>query len=246
MNIQEEVVNEYKNQLDLLVEPEVKLKNIEAFKEKYYKAIEGAMPKQRISFGNGKLPHTTAISNMTSWFNCPGRTHGFCDICQICYDKFREVSSWKVCSSRLNHEIWFRTNDWQTIAEAIIVEIKVHDLRNPDEPVTLHRWNEVGEMANQEDLIKVNEISNIILDEVGVKSYIYTHNKDLDYDFDRPNLTVLGSGFMVDNNFLCLPNDEYDEYVKTHDCFECLGDCGFCNSICSKKLGIVIVERLRK
>lgn len=240
------IVSEYKTQLDMLREPEVKLRDVEKFKEKYNKAIERAVAKQRISFGNGKLPHTTAITNMTSWFNCPGRTMGFCDICKICYDKFREVSSWKVCSSRLNHEIWFRTNDAETIANAIIVEIKVHDLRNPDEPVTLHRWNEVGEMRDQEDLFKVNEISNLIFEELGVKSYIYTHNQDLYFDFYRPNLTILGSGFMVDNNFLCLPDDEYDEYVATHHCFECIGDCETCHSICANKLNITIVERLRR
>lgn len=240
------VINEYRTQLSLLQQPEVKLRDVEKFKEKYYKAIENANAKQRISFGNGKLPHTTAISNMTSWFNCPGRTQGFCDICKICYDKFREVSSWKVCSSRLNNEIWFRENDEETIANAIIVEIKVHNLRNPDEPVKLHRWNEVGEMADQDDLCKVNKISNLIFEEIGVKSYIYTHNKDLDFDFNRPNLTILGSGFMVDNNFLCLPPEEYDEYVKTHQCFECVQDCESCGSICSWKLGITIVEKLRK
>lgn len=240
------VISEYKKQINLLQEPEVKLKNIEAFKEKYNKAIENARPKQRISFGNGKLPHTTSISNMGSWFNCPGRTEGFCDICEICYDKFREVSNWKVCSSRLNNEIWFRTNDAYVIADAIICEIKVHNLRNPDEPVNLHRWNEVSELAEQEELYKINTISNILFDELGIKSYIYTHNRDLDYDITRPNLTILGSGFIADNNFLCLPSDEYDEYVQTHDCVECLGDCGICNSICSKKLGITIVERLRR
>lgn len=240
------VLNEYRTQLSLLQKPEVKLRDVEKFKEKYYKAIENAHAKQRISFGNGKLPHTTSISNMTSWFNCPGRTQGFCDICKICYDKFREVSSWKVCSSRLNNEIWFRENDEETIANAIIVEIKVHDLRNPDEPVKLHRWNEVGELANQDDLCKVNKISNLIYKELGVKSYIYTHNKELDFDFNRPHLTILGSGFMVDNNFLCLPPEEYDEYVQTHQCFECEGDCKSCGSICSYKLGITIVEKLRK
>lgn len=240
------IIEEYKTQLKLLQKPEVKLKDIAKFKDKYNRAIEKAKPKQRISFGNGKLPHTTSISNMTSWFNCPGRTEGFCDICQICYDKFREVSSEKVCSSRLNNEIWFRTNDAFTIADAIITEIKIHDLRNKEEPVNLHRWNEVGELANQEDLYKINTISNILFDELGIKSYIYTHNKDLDYDITRPNLTILGSGFMVDNNFLCLPPEDYDEYVQTHDCFECIGDCGTCNSICSKKLHIIIIEKLRR
>lgn len=240
------IIKEYKEQLNLLQEPEVKLKNIKAFKEKYNKAIENARPKQRISFGNGKLPETTSISNMTSWFNCPGRTEGFCDICKICYDKFREVCSWRVCSSRLNNEIWFRSNDAETIANAIIIEIKVHNLRNPDAIVNLHRWNEVGEMANQDDLCKINKISNIIFEELGVKSYIYTHNNKLEYDFDRPNLTILGSGFMVDNNFLCLPDKEYDKYKNEHHCFECLQDCEACNSICSQKLGITIIERLRR
>lgn len=240
-----DIILEYKNQLDLLQEPEIKLKNVDAFKEKYNKAIENAKPKQRIAFGNGKLPHTTAISNIGSWFNCPGRTHGFCDICKICYDKFREVGSWKVCSSRLNNEIWFRTNDEETIANAIITEIKIHDLRNPDEPVKLHRWNEVGELRNQQDLFKVNAISSLIFRELGINSYIYTHNRELDFDIHRPHLTVLGSGFMVDNNFLCLPPEEYNEYVKTHSCFECIGDCEKCNTICANKLNITIVERLR-
>lgn len=246
METKEDIIKEYEEQLKLL-EPEIKLKNIEAFKEKYTKAIENAKQKQRISFGNYKIPETTAITNMNSWFNCPGRTEDFCDICQICYDKFREVMSWKVCSSRLNNEIWFRTHDVGDITYSIAGKILTYNRRNlkNNKRITLHRWNEVGELRNQKDLNKVNNISNLLYMVTGVKSYIYTHNKNLNFDIDRPHLTINGSNFMVDNEFKCIKPELYDEYVKTHDCYECLGDCELCNTICSEKNNFTIVEKLR-
>lgn len=239
------IINEYEKQLRI-IEPETGLRDVPKFKAKYQRAIDEAVPRQRFSAGNGKLPATTAITNLGSWFNCPGRTRGYCEICDICYDKFREVMSYKVCKSRLNHELWFRSNSAGVIADAIITEIKVHDLRNPDEKINLHRWAEVGEVRNQEELYKVNEISNQIYDELGVNSYIYVHNQDLDYDFYRPHLTVNGSNFMVDNEFRVIEPEDYEEFVEAHDCFECFGDCGACHSICAKSLGILIVERLRR
>lgn len=245
METKKEIIHEYMEQIKIL-QPERKLKNIKAFKKKYIEAMLDAKPVQRIAFGNKKIPKSTAITNMTSWFNCPGRTKEFCNICEICYDKFREVMNKNVCKSRLNHEIWFRTTKDIDIAFAICGKIIKEDRKKNNNKIKLHRWNEVGELRNQKDLEKVNNISNYINEIVGIKSYIYTHNKNLDFDIDRPNLTINGSNFMVDNEFKCIEKELYEEYVETHECYECLGDCEKCDTICSKKLNIVIVEKLKE
>lgn len=218
------------------------LTNLEGFKDRYCKAFEEIMPVPKIVFGNKKVPKTTAIANTTSWFLCPGRLRGFCELCEVCYDKCREVMG-NACQSRLNHDLWWRMNSAEDIALFYIYSIKAQNLKHPDDPVTLVRFQEVGDFRSQEDLDKMIEVSNLIYEAVEIDSYTYTHNKDLDFDKPRPHLCICGSGFMVDNQFTVVAQDKYDEYVKTHkDCIECPDKCKLCNSICSRKLGIEVVE----
>ena len=111
-----------------------------------------------------------------------------------------------------------------------------------EDKINLLRFNEVGEFENQEDLEKMVEISNIVYNKTNVNSYTYTHNRELDFNIDRPHLTINGSGFMIDNRFTVVPPSEYKQYVESHNCFKCPQKCEMCNSICSQKLGIEIVE----
>lgn len=78
--------------------------------------------------------------------------------------------------------------------------------------------------------------------QTGVNSYTYTHNKSLDFDIDRPYLTINGSGFMIDNKFTVVKASEFEQYIEDNNCFKCPQRCELCNSICSNKLGIEIVE----
>ena len=216
--------------------------NIEAFKERYTKAFEQIAPIPHIAFGNKKVPKTTMIANTTSWFLCPGRLKQFCELREVCYDKCREVMG-SVCKSRLNHDLWWRMNDAKTIAQFYIYSIITENMKRQDhEKVNLVRFQEVGDFRNQEDLEKMVEVSNIIYDHLHINSYTYTHNRDLDYNIKRPYLTINGSGFMIDNQFTVVSPSEYKRYIESHDCFACPQKCKMCNSICSKKLGIEIVE----
>lgn len=217
------------------------LKNVEAFKERYTKAFEQIRPIPNIAFGNKKVPKTTAIVNTTSWFLCPGRLEGFCELREVCYDKYREVMG-SVCKSRLNHDLWWRSNNPEQIAQFYIASIKAQNLKCPDEQVNLVRFQEVGDFRNQKDLEKMIEVSNIIYEELEIDSYTYTHNRNLIFDIERPHLTINGSGFMVDNQFTVIPPSEYERYVEEHNCTKCPQKCELCNSICSRKLGIEIVE----
>lgn len=216
--------------------------NLEAFKERYQKAFDKIAPIPRIVFGNKKVPETTAIVNTTSWFLCPGRLLGFCELHEICYDKCREVMG-SVCSSRLNHDLWWRINDAKTIAQFYIYSIQAENMkRDEHNKVNLVRFQEVGDFRNQSDLEKMVEVSDIIYQALRIKSYTYTHNRELNFDIKRPNLCICGSGFMIDNKFTVVPPSEYERYIESHDCFACPQKCKMCNSICSQKLGIEIVE----
>lgn len=218
------------------------LSNIEAFKERYTKAFEQIAPIPNIAFGNKKVPKTTAIVNTTSWFLCPGRLKGFCELREVCYDKCREVMG-SVCKSRLNHDLWWRMNDAETIAMFYILSIQAQSLKHPEAPINLVRFQEVGDFRSTEDLTKMIDVSNIIFEELGINSYTYTHNRDIPYNlFERPHLTINGSGFMIDNQFTVIPPAEYERYVEEHNCFRCPQKCEMCNSICSQKLGIEIAE----
>lgn len=239
-----EVYKEMKIEFDSAMESvkvEKGLSNIEGFKDRYQKAFDMIAPIPHITFGNKKVPKTTAIMNTTSWFLCPGRLQGFCELHEVCYDKCREVMG-SVNKSRLNHDLWWRSNDADTISQFCIYSIKAESLKHPETPINLVRFQEVGDFRNQEDLIKMRDVSNNIYDALGINSYTYSHNRNLDYSIDRPHLTINGSGFMIDNQFTVVSPSEYKRYVESHNCFQCPQKCEMCNSICSQKLGIEVVE----
>lgn len=215
------------------------LSNVERFKQKYIDAFNEMHPMPYIAFGNKKLPNTTAIYNIGCWFLCPGRLQGYCELAERCYAKCREVMG-SVIQSRINNYLFWKTNDAEKIAMFINYSIKAEQLKG--NKVNLLRFNEVGEMENQEDLEKLIKISNIIYLKTGVKSYTYTHNRNLNFNLNRPNLTICGSGFMIDNKFTVVKPEDYKKYVQDHNCIECPQNCEYCNTICSRKLGVEIVE----
>ena len=218
------------------------LRNVETFKQKYMNAFNQMHQRPYISFGNKKLPKSTAIYNIGCWFLCPGRLDGFCELHDVCYGKCREVMG-SVISSRLNNYFFWKNNDAEKIAAFIGYSIMAEKMK--DNEVNLLRFNEVGELEDQEDLDKMVKVSNIVYNNTGVKSYTYTHNRHLNYNIDRPHLTICGSGFMIDNKFTVVKPGEYEKYVDTHNAIECPQKCELCKSICSKKLGVEIVEVLK-
>lgn len=241
MNKERELVRkEYESQLAIL-EPEFGLSNVDAFKEKAKEAFDKINPQMHVVFGNKKLPETTAIISCGTWFNCAGRKEGFCELADICYDKCREVMSSDVTRFRLEEEIAFRALSAEEVADQIIPQIKARNA-SKKEDIKQVRWNEVGELRNQKDLEKINAISNILYEEFEIHSYIYTHNKYLDFSIDRPHLTILGSGFMVDNEYRVVK----DKSEVQEKFFNCKCNCRDSCNVCAQKLGIVIVEEERR
>lgn len=239
------VKNEYFQELYKL-KPEKGLKNIKGFIIKALWAWDNINPKLHISFGNAKLPKTTCIINLGTWFNCSGRKEGFCELCKVCYDKQPEVRFKRRTRDRLEQEIFWRSLDAKTFSEEVIKKILEHDKKTKTK---LIRWSEVGEIRNQKDLEKIIECSNIIYETLDIKSYIYTHNKSLNFNIERPNLIINGSNFMVDNEYKVIEKDLIeDEICKSlynlANSYECLCDCTQCET-CSQNNGYVIYEELR-
>ena len=241
---EEKVIIEYLSQL-LLLKEEKGLKNIKLFTKKALWALKNLEPKMHITFGNAKLPKTTCIVNLGTWFNCSGRKEKFCELCEKCYDKSPEVRFKQRTKDRLEQEIYWRAVDADTFASELIYKIEEHNKKTKNK-INLIRWAEVGEIRNQEDLEKIVEVSNEVFEYLGIKSYIYTHNKNLNFNIDRPNLTINGSGFMVDNEYRVV-KDKEQEYNNLSDLSnkrECICDCTKC-SYCSRKDSFILIEELR-
>lgn len=241
---EQKVTEEYKKQLDILDKPEHGLKDIEAFKQKGEYAITHLNPECHVTFGNAKLPKTTMIVNMGTWFNCPGRKEGFCDICIECYDKHVEVMYKDRTIGRLEQEIFWRACTAEEFAKALINQIKIRNASTRMYKVKQIRWCEVGELRNQSDLEKLIDVTNMIGEKTGIKSYIYTHNRNLSFCSKemRPYLTINGSNFMIDNEYRVLSKGTI---TKNSPFFICECDCTVCNA-CYHANGIIIVEELRK
>lgn len=224
------------------------LKQIENFKEKVIWALDNLNPKLHFICGNAKLPKSTMIINLGTWFNCPGRKEGFCELCTECYDKSPEVRFKERIKGRLEQEIFFRAHTAEELIKIILVNIDFWNNHHKTKIKNI-RWSEVGDLRNQEDLNKVIDISNEIFNRRGIRSYIYTHNQSLDFwSKDRHGLVINGSGFMVDNEYRVLPKEQIENEFKNLDDLsnkrECICDCTQCNR-CLEKNGFILIEEIR-
>lgn len=241
------VKEEILQQLETL-KPEKGLQNIKIFEKKVLWALNNLNPKLHFICGNAKLPKTTMIINLGTWFNCPGRKEKFCNICQECYDKSPEVRFKERIRDRLEQEIFFRTHTAEKLITIILVNIDYWNNHHKTKIKNI-RWSEVGDLRNQKDLDKVIYISNEIYRRKNIKSYIYTHNQSLDFwSTERPGLIINGSGFMVDNEYRVLPKDQIEnEFNNLNDLSnkrECICDCTKCG-YCLEKNGFILIEELR-
>ncbi len=63
-----------------------------------------------------------------------------------------------------------------------------------------------------------------LLKSINIKVYGYTARKDLQFDGLSTNMTVNGSGFMLDNNFTIVNKRQSEQAGNP-----CIGDCKICN-----------------
>lgn len=220
------------------------LQDVDKFKQKVLNACKFIKPRFHYTLGNAKLPKSTMIINLGSWFCCPGRYLGFCDIEEICYDKQIEVRYHNIMKYRFEQELYLKSMPTKYIVNDILNALN----KNKNKKINLIRWAEVGEIDSQEFLEKINDICTKIGEKTGIHSYIYTHNQLLDFNIDRPFLTINGSNFMVDNEYKLIEKGTTENEFNTLSDIvfkkECICDCTRC-SLCSSKNRYTIIEELR-
>ena len=165
------------------------------------------------SFGNLKQDTSTALFNMTPACDCPSEKLGLCRIPKKCYAKYPERRFPGVNGHR-KHQARF----WEMCTpELFVYELTKFDFEKL-------RFSEAGDFRHQGDVTKVKAIALLL----GKPVWTYTARRDLDFSNLPGNLTISGSGFMLDNQFNAVPDpDSYDGVV-------CPRNCRICDYCCQK------------
>ena len=179
------------------------------------------------SRGNHKIGKDTVIFSMTSATDCPSKALGLCKVPERCYAmkserRFKASLPYK----RRQAEYWDTHGP-----EAIAVSIRQHLYKKYKEPVKYVRFNEAGDFRSQEDVEKLIEVAKLVPE---LHFYGFTSRSDLNFTARPSNLTVNGSSFMLDNNFMAVPKED----IKPNDVV-CPGDCRTCD-MCKTEKGLLI------
>ena len=166
------------------------------------------------SFGNLKQESTTAIFNMTPALSCPSEALGLCRNPKVCYAKYPERAFPNVSGHR-KHQARF----WELCTpELFVYELTKFDFEKL-------RFSEAGDFRHQGDVTKVKAIALLL----GKPVWTYTARRDLDFSSLPDNLTISGSGFMLDNQFNAVKNP--DDFI---DGVVCPLNCRVCDYCCQK------------
>ena len=172
--------------------------------------------KLRMSYGNTKLPKTTAIFNMGAAHDCPSDRLGLCKVSAICYAKKAERMYRQVLPYRRQQAKYWLT----CTAEQFAADFRAAISRKRNK-ITALRFNESGDFYGKACVAKLRQIAEMLPD---IKIYMYTARRDL-WDAGcfvgmPDNVTINGSGFMAHNEFI--PVTEFHKGPK------CPADCRKC------------------
>lgn len=192
------------------------------------------------SFGNSKLPYTTAMFNMTSATDCPSRALGLCQIDKFsdkkhrCYALRTERMFPKTCLvyKRKQAKFWDKSSgvDFIKTLRATPYFVKITTLR----------FNESGDFRKQADIVKAENIAGFLYRHFVIKAYCYTARKDLDFSKVK-YLTVMGSGFTapgIKGEFKAVKNVS----DKPKGFGVCCGDCVVCHRCIDGKNTVVVLH----
>jgi len=187
--------------------------------------------KTYLSWGNTKLPDTTAILNITTAENCPSKKLGFCALenPNRCYARKAEI--------QYRHEVLphrnFQAKIWDLLTAEQLANLIKEEISRRKKPTYVLRLNECGDFKDQYDVDKAIKLTKALPE---LTIYCYTARKDLDFS-KRDKLIVNGSGFMIDNKFVVVPKIEKQHQIV------CRMDCSICN-MCKEKKGRTIYVKL--
>ena len=187
--------------------------------------------KSLISYGNHKLPKSTAIYNMSPALDCEADRLGLCEHSEKCYAKKAERFRPKVLPYRRRQKRYWIKATAEDFIEDFRKAIKVKQHK-----ITALRFGEAGDFITQECVDKAETIATALKKDK-IVTYCYTARSDLDFS-ECENLVVNTSSFLKATKYgttnVYFP---IKEFSGKH--FKCPADCRVCN-YCTKKHGKII------
>ena len=187
--------------------------------------------KALLSFGNKKLPKSTAIYNMGSAHDCSSEKLGLCQVADICYAKKAERIYKQVLPYRNRQTAFWRNTNANEFTNLFLESVKLKK-----DKITMLRVSESGDFDTQKDIDTWEQIATN-LKAKNVVTYVYTARKDLDYS-KCFNLVVNGSDFQtegVKHSFTAVKQFS----PKSERSARCLGDCTICH-LCATQTNLKI------
>jgi hypothetical protein len=192
------------------------------------------LTRDNLTFGNMKLPATTAIFNICSATDCPSVKLGLCQAYNtkgrcICYALKAEkrFPDTVLPHRRRQEEVWDKVSAADFAADFVTI------MNRRRTPTTALRINESGDFRSQADVDKLSNIA-MLLSHHGVKVYGYTARSDLDFSKVHPNLVINGSGFKVHGEFRMVQT----KADKPKGYGMCPGNCRKCTRCLKGKLTV--------
>lgn len=205
-----------------------------------------------IKKGNKKpIPPFVWIGSMHSSTDCISRKMKLCEIGENCYALAYEKNPimYKTVECRRKDEECIDYLVENHMSRFFAEELIKRHNRARTHKMRFMRWNESGDCKTLDHFIFVDEVADILYDEIGVISVIYTHRKDLWDQFKEIRkskwLIVNGSNFMADNNFKAVEEFTGINENCSSNCEKCFDeDYYYCYNI--DGTGKTIEEILRK
>jgi len=178
------------------------------------------MIRKYLSFGNAKLPKTTAIFNMTSATDCPAKKLGLCMIPDICYAMKAERMRPDVLTHRRR-----QCKFWKNVSAKEFARQFIEMNNNKRIKVDTLRFSEAGDFSSQDDINKADKIAELLKEEE-IITYTYTARSDLDFS-NIKSLIVNGTYFKkrgIRNTFIPV-----SKFTNRNDREQCILNCRICN-----------------
>ncbi|WP_425531643.1 GP88 family protein [Draconibacterium aestuarii] len=169
-----------------------------------------------LSFGNLKLPSTTAIFNITSANDCPAKK--FCNHVAHCYARKTEKRYPGVLPYRRKQTELFDLLNGEQLAKLFLLEIctKKHH-------ISKFRFSESGDFRTQSDVDKLTIVSEILKNN-SLVVYGYTARPDLDFHSLSKVATVNGNHFKVTNEIRVVTQFSNSGEIQ------CKNNCRICDA----------------
>ncbi len=203
-------------------------------------ANEECRPHIIYSRGNRKVGvgKDTIIVNITAARDCVSLKLGLCQVPKgACYafaaERYPDVLKYR----RRQTAIWDALTPEQIADDIKAIKAKEERRKNAV-PIRYLRLQESGDFRDQADVDKASRVADLLRGVVHI--YTYTARRDLDFSHHSTNLTINGSGFMVDNDFhvvTTLKPGPRCRGIAGGGCYGCV--------LCKQSAGRVIQEELR-